>query len=131
MLVVWKHDRLGRSLLDLIGLIEGLNGRGVGLRVLAGHGAMIDTTRPEGRMIFSILAVLAEFERELIRERTIAGMCAARARGAAIRRPRKLSQVKIRRAKILIESGRQAREHVAAQLGIHVETLRRTIAEEG
>ncbi|ABE61474.1 Resolvase-like protein [Nitrobacter hamburgensis X14] len=127
VLVVWKLDRLGRSLLDLIGLIEGLNGRGVGLRVLAGHGAMIDTTRPEGRMIFSMLAVLAEFERELIRERTIAGMRAARARGAAIGRPRKLSATQIRRAKTLIESGRQTRARVAARLGVHVGTLRRAI----
>lgn len=128
VLVVWKLDRLGRSLIDLIGLVEGLNNRGVGLKVLAGHGAMIDTTRPEGRMIFSLLAVLAEFERELIRERTIAGMRAARQRGAAIGRPRKLSQTQIRRAKILIESGRQTRGRVAARLGVHVGTLRRAIA---
>jgi DNA invertase Pin-like site-specific DNA recombinase len=101
VLVVWKLDRLGRSLLDLIGLIEGLNGRGVGLRVLAGHGAMIDTTRPEGRMIFSILAVLAEFERELIRERTIAGMCAARARGAGMSRTLYLSRLKIVRTRVV------------------------------
>lgn len=131
VLVVWKLDRLGRSLLDLIGLIEGLNGRGVGLKVLAGHGAMIDTTRPEGRMIFSMLAVLAEFERELIRERTKAGMRAAKQRGAAIGRPRKLSQTQIRRAKTLIESGRQTRERVAARLGVHVGTLRRAITEAG
>ena len=59
MLVVWKLDRLGRSLLDLIGLVQQINGRNVGLRVLAGHGAMIDTTRAEGRMMFGLLAVLA------------------------------------------------------------------------
>ncbi|RVI34236.1 recombinase family protein [Sinorhizobium meliloti] len=128
VLVVWKLDRLGRSLLDLIGLIESLNACGVGLRVLAGHGAMIDTTRPEGRMIFGMLAVLAEFERELIRERTKAGMHAAKQRGAAIGRPRKLSQTQIRRAKSLIESGRQTRERIAARLGVHVGTLRRAIA---
>lgn len=128
VLVVWKLDRLGRSLVELVSLIEGLNARGVHLKVLAGHGAMIDTTRPEGRMIFGLLAVLAEFERELIRERTIAGMRAAKARGAAIGRPRKLSRTQIRRAKILIDSGRQTRECVAERLGVHVGTLRRAIA---
>jgi DNA invertase Pin-like site-specific DNA recombinase len=127
VLVVWKLDRLGRSLVELVSLVESLNARDVHLKVLAGHGAMIDTTRPEGRMIFSILAALAEFERELIRERTVAGMRAARARGAAIGRPRKLSQTQIRRAKTLIDSGRQTRECVAARLGVHVGTLRRAI----
>jgi DNA invertase Pin-like site-specific DNA recombinase len=127
VLIVWKLDRLGRSLIDLIGFVEKLNANGIGLKVLAGHGAMIDTTRPEGRMIFGILAVLAEFERELIRERTKAGMRAAKQRGAAIGRPRKLSQSEIRRAKALIESGRQTRERVAARLGVHVGTLRRAL----
>ena len=88
---------------------------------------MIDTTRPEGRMIFGMLAVLAEFERELIRERTKAGMRAAKQRGAAIGRPRKLSQSQIRRAKALIESGRQTRERVAARLGVHDGTWRRAL----
>jgi DNA invertase Pin-like site-specific DNA recombinase len=128
VLVVWKLDRLGRSLRHLIGLIENLNDRGVGLKVLAGHGAMIDTTRPEGRMIFGMLAVLAEFERELIRERTIAGMRAARQRGVAIGRPRKLSKAQIRNARRKITTGHQSRERVAAQLGVHVTTLRRALA---
>jgi DNA invertase Pin-like site-specific DNA recombinase len=130
VLVVWKLDRLGRSLLDLIGLVQQINGRGVGLRVLTGHGAMIDTTRAEGRMMFGLLAVLAEFERELIRERTKAGMRAAKQRGSAIGRPRKLSQVQIKRAKNQIASGRQTRERVAEQLGVHVTTLRRALFEK-
>ena len=99
ILVVWKLDRLGRSLIDLVGLIEELNRRGVGLRVLAGHASMIDTTRPEGRMMFGLFAVLAEFERELIRERTKAGMRAARLRGQVIGRPFKLSERQVRRAR--------------------------------
>jgi DNA invertase Pin-like site-specific DNA recombinase len=131
VLVVWKLDRLGRSLIDLIGLVEALNGRGVGLKVLTGHGAMIDTTQPEGRMIFGLLAVLAEFERELIRERTRAGMHAAKQRGASIGRPRKLSPAQIRRAKSLIDSGAQTRGRVAARLGVHVGTLRRALSESG
>lgn len=91
LLVVWIIDRLGRSLLDLVGLVEELKGRGIGLKVLIGHGTSIDTTKPDGRMMFGILATLAEFERELIRERTRAGMAAARRRGVHVGRPRKLT----------------------------------------
>ncbi|WP_346433310.1 recombinase family protein [Oceaniradius stylonematis] len=68
--MVWKLDRLGRSLIDLVGLVEDLKAREVGLKVLTGQGATADTTRPEGRMILAVFAALAEFERELIRERT-------------------------------------------------------------
>jgi DNA invertase Pin-like site-specific DNA recombinase len=73
VLVVWKLDRLGRSLLDLVELVEDLRARGIGLKVLTGAGASIDTTRPEGRFILGVFAALAEFERELIRERTREG----------------------------------------------------------
>jgi DNA invertase Pin-like site-specific DNA recombinase len=86
VLVAWKLDRLGRSTLDLVGLVEKLKGRGVGLKVLTGEGASIDTTRPEGKLIFAVFAVFAafaEFERELIRERTMAGMRAAKRRRRA------------------------------------------------
>ena len=81
MLVVWKLDRLCRNLAHLINTLQDLSTRGVGLRVLAGHGAQIDTTPAGGRLVFGIFAALAEFERELIRERTVAGLKAARARG--------------------------------------------------
>jgi DNA invertase Pin-like site-specific DNA recombinase len=128
VLVVWKLDRLGRSLLNLVTLVEELNTRGVGLRVLTGHGAMIDTTRAEGRMMFGVLATLAEFERELIRERTKAGMRAAKQRGAHIGRPQKLSASEICQAKSLLASGRLTRANVAARLGVHVGTLRRALA---
>ena len=80
-LVVWKLDRLGRDLHHLVSVVQELMERGVGLRVLAGQGAQIDTTTPAGRLVFGIFAALAEFERELIRERTLAGLEAARARG--------------------------------------------------
>ena len=92
VLVVWKLDRLGRSTLDLVGLVEKLKGRGVGLKVLTGEGASIDTTRPEGKLIFAVFAAFAEFERELIRERTMAGMRAAKRRGRHVGRPRKLTR---------------------------------------
>jgi DNA invertase Pin-like site-specific DNA recombinase len=80
-LVVWKLDRLGRDLRHLVNTVHDLTGRGVGLRVLTGHGATIDTTTPSGKLVFGFFAALAEFERELIVERTRAGMAAARARG--------------------------------------------------
>ena len=78
VLVVWKLDRLGRNLAHLVNTVQDLSARGVGLRVLAGQGAQIDTTTAAGRLVFGIFAALAEFERELIRERTVAGLKAAR-----------------------------------------------------
>src|SRR3954470_14941715 len=69
-LVVWKLDRLGRDLRHLVNTVHELTGRGVGFRVLSGHGAIIDTTSPGGKLVFGIFAALAEFERELICERT-------------------------------------------------------------
>jgi DNA invertase Pin-like site-specific DNA recombinase len=80
-LVVWKLDRLGRDLRHLVNLVGDLTTRGVGLKVLAGEGVSIDTTTANGRLVFAIFAGLAEFERELIVERTKAGLLAARARG--------------------------------------------------
>ena len=89
-LVIWKLDRLGRSLKHLVSIIDSLNNRQIGLKVLTGQGANIDTTTPHGMMIFGIFAVLAEFERELIAERTKAGLAAARARGRLGGWPRKM-----------------------------------------
>lgn len=126
VLVVWKLDRLGRSLPDLVGLVEDLKARSVGLKVLTGQGAQVDTTRAEGRMIFGILATLAEFERELIRERTKAGMAAAKRRGAHVGRPRKLSRFQLDEAGRLIGEGK-SRADVAALLGVDVATLRRSL----
>lgn len=80
VLVVWKLDRLGRSLAHLVNTVKELSDRKIGLRVLTGKGAQIDTTTASGRMVFGIFATLAEFERDLIRERTMAGLASARAR---------------------------------------------------
>ena len=90
-LVVWKLDRLGRDLKHLINTVDDLNKRNVGFKVLAGAGAQIDTTTANGRLVFGIFAALAEFEAELIRERTKAGLAAARARGRLGGRPRKMT----------------------------------------
>ena len=74
VLVVWKLDRLGRNLTHLVNTVQDLSARGVGLRVLTGQGAQIDTTTAAGRLVFGIFAALAEFEGDLIRERTVAGL---------------------------------------------------------
>ena len=81
MIVVWRLDRLGRNLRHLVNLVQDLNDRDIGIRVLAGQGASIDTTTASGPLVFAIFAALAEFEREMIRERTLAGLASARARG--------------------------------------------------
>ena len=81
-----KLDRLGRNLAHLVNTVQDLSARGEGLRALAGQGAQIDTTTAAGRLVFGIFAALAEFERELIRERTVAGLKAARARGPSAAR---------------------------------------------
>ena len=127
VLVVWKLDRLGRSLIDLIGLVEKLNASGIGLKVLAGHGSMIDTTRAEGRMMFGLLAVLAEFERDLIRERTRAGMASARARGKRIGRPAKLSDAEVIEAKSLVRAEAASLGELAEAYGVAPITLARAL----
>jgi len=126
VLVVWKLDRLARSLHDLVVIAEDLKGRDVGLKILTGEGAAVDTTHPQGRMIFGILAVMAEFERELISERTVAGIEAAKKRGVRVGRPLKLSEFQRREAASMIDAGK-ARSDIAALLNGHVGTLRRAL----
>ncbi|WP_244439940.1 recombinase family protein [Nitratireductor aquibiodomus] len=125
ILVVWKLDRLGRSLMDLVKIVEHLNQKRAGLRILTGQGSMIDTTHSEGRLMFSLFAALAEFERELIRERTIAGMKAARRRGVHIGRPRKLSPAQLHTARRWIERRAKTYKQAADSLDVSVTTLRR------
>lgn len=125
VLIVWKLDRLGRSLFDLIDLAKKLHRKGAGLKILSGQGSIIDTTQPEGRMMFGILAAFADFERELIRDRTRAGMDAAKRRGVVFGRPRKLSDSQVGRAKLLIDTGRRTHGEIASLLGVHIDTLKR------
>ena len=94
LLVVWKIDRLGRDLRHLVNIVHELTERGVGLKVLTGQGAAIDTTTATGKLVFGIFAALAEYERELIRERTIAGLASARVRGRVGGRPPKMTPAK-------------------------------------
>jgi DNA invertase Pin-like site-specific DNA recombinase len=129
VLTVWKLDRLGRSLLDLVGLVETLKARDVGLKVLTGAGASIDTTKAEGRLFFVIFAALAEFERELIRERTRAGMAAAKRRGRHVGRPRKLSPDQLDMAAQLMADRSQRDVANALGVGVGVSTLREAMSK--
>ncbi len=122
-LVVWKLDRLGRNLRHLIELIDKLSEKNIGLKVLTGQGAAIDTTKPEGKLVFGIFAALAEFERALIVERTRAGLTAARARGRKGGRPRKMTPAKIRMAMAAMADPNAKAQRVAQELGITTTTL--------
>lgn len=131
VLVVWKLDRLGRSLAHLVATVQDLARREVGLRVLAGQGAEIDTTTPAGRMIFGIFATLAEFERELIRERTRAGLAAARARGRRGGRRFALSRAQVRLAQAAMAQRDTSVAELCRELGIRPVTLYRYVGPDG
>lgn len=122
-LVVWKLDRLGRDLKHLITTVDDLNKRDIGFKVLAGAGAQIDTTTANGRLIFGIFAALSEFEAELIRERTKAGLAAARARGRLGGRPRKMTVETLKMAMAAMADPRSNASEVASRLGITTTTL--------
>jgi DNA invertase Pin-like site-specific DNA recombinase len=109
-LIVWKLDRLGRSLRDLTAMLDGLRDRGVKFRSLT---EAIDTTTPTGRAMWQMIGVLAELERSLIVERTQAGMTEARRRGVKFGRKKKLTPAQIIKARKLIEHGERV-EDVAA-----------------
>ncbi|MCP1201086.1 recombinase family protein [Notoacmeibacter sp. MSK16QG-6] len=122
-LVIWKLDRLGRDLKHLINTVDDLRERDIGFRVLAGYGASIDTTTHNGRLFFGVFAVLAEYERELIAERTKAGLAAARARGRKGGRPRKMSRKTIEAAQALLRLPNETAQGVADHLNISTATL--------
>lgn len=131
MLVVWKLDRLGRDLHHLINTVHDLTGRGVGLKVLTGHGAAIDTTTAAGKLVFGIFAALAEFERELISERTRAGLASARARGRKGGRPFKMTMAKLRLAMAAMGKPETRVGDLCKELGITRQTLYRHISPTG
>lgn len=131
ILVVWKLDRLGRDLRHLVNTVQDLSDRGIGLRVLTGQGAQIDTTTPTGKLIFGIFASLAEFERELIRERTMAGLAAARARGRKGGRKFALTKVQVRLAQAAMANRDTSVTELAAELGIKPVTLYRYVGPRG
>lgn len=126
--VVWKLDRLGRDLRHLINTVHDLTARGTGLKVLTGHGATIDTTTAAGKLVFGIFAALAEFERELIAERTTAGLASARARGRNGGRPYKMTPVKLRLAMASMGQSETKVSTLCQELGITRQTLYRHIS---
>lgn len=130
-LVVWKLDRLGRDLRHLVNLVGDLTGRGVGLKVLAGEGASIDTTTANGRLVFAIFAGLAEFERELIIERTKAGLAAARARGRHGGRPYKMTPAKLRLARAAMGQPETKISDLCDEIGVSRQTLYRFVSPTG
>jgi DNA invertase Pin-like site-specific DNA recombinase len=118
-LVVWRLDRLGRSLPHLIDTVTGLGERGVGFRSLT---EAIDTTTAGGRLLFGIMASIAAFERDLIRERTMAGLQAARDRGRVGGRPAKITPEKLEWARSMLADG-SSKTAVAKALGVSRPTL--------
>ena len=130
-LLVWKLDRLGRDLRHLVNTVHDLTDRGVGLKVLTGEGAAIDTTTASGKLVFGIFAALAEFERALISERTVAGLAAARARGRTGGRPFKMTPAKIRLAMAAMGQKETKVGELCKELGITRQTLYRHVSPTG
>ena len=128
VLVVWKLDRLARSLRQLIETVGNLEQAGVGFRSLT---EAIDTTPPGSRLVFHLFGSLAEFERELVRERTLAGLEAARGRGCTPGRPPKLGPKEIEAAKSMLANPALTSEDVCRHLGVTRSTLYRHLHAAG
>ncbi|AHF01403.1 recombinase [Thiomicrospira aerophila AL3] len=126
-LVVWKLDRLSRSLKDLINLINELESKQVGFRSITDH---IDTTTPAGKLMFHIFGALAEFERNIIKERTMAGLKAARSRGRLGGRKKKLTRLQVEMAKALLDkpNNKLNVQEIAKQLNVSRATLFRELS---
>lgn len=122
-LIVWKLDRLGRSVKHLVDQVLELNKRDIQFKSLTDN---IDTSTPSGRFFFHVMASLAQMERELIAERTAAGLAAARASGSVFGRKRVMCESKLVSAKALLSSGITPRE-VAKNLDVSIPTLYRWI----
>ncbi|MGO2052401.1 MULTISPECIES: recombinase family protein [Glutamicibacter] len=125
-LVVWRLDRLGRSLKHLIDTVNVLEAQGVGFRSLQEN---IDTTSPGGRLVFHVFGALAEFERDLISSRTRAGLDAARARGRTGGRPSLLAGDKLETARSLYEQGQLSVESIGGVLGVSRTTVYRSLRQ--
>ena len=121
-LTVWRLDRLGRNLADLVRIVNDLEAQGIGFSSLT---ESIDTTTPAGKLVFHVFAALAEFERNLIRERTMAGLKAARARGKSSGRPSKLTGKNLALAKSLMGNRLNKVDDIAERFGVSRATLYR------
>jgi DNA invertase Pin-like site-specific DNA recombinase len=131
ILVVWKLDRLGRSLQHLVNTVQKLTDKKIGLKVITGKGADIDTTTPTGKLVFGFFAALAEFERDLIIERTKAGLDSARARGKKGGRKFALSKAQIRLAQAAMGNKETIVSELCKELGITRATLYRYVGPKG
>jgi len=125
-LVVWKLDRLGRSLKHLIQVMQLLDERGVYFKSVQ---ESLDTSTPGGKLIFHVFGALAEFERDIIRERTLAGLAAARARGRVGGRPRKLSKKQVEMAKNLMKDISIPIAEICKTLSVSKSTLYRYVGK--
>lgn len=125
-LVVWRLDRLGRSIADLIEIVGQLGKRNIEFHSL---NEKIDTSTPTGRLTFHLMAAMAEFERQLIGERTKAGMQAARARGSRIGRRPAMTTLEITEARSELAQAKTSASEIAERHGIHVRTLRRLVRQ--
>ena len=130
-LVVWKLDRLGRDLRHLVNTVQHISERGVGFKVITGQGANIDTTTASGKLVFGIFAALAEFERELIRERTMAGLKSARARGKKGGRKFQLTKGQVHLAQASMKSKDTNVSELCRELGVSRQTLYRYVGPDG
>jgi DNA invertase Pin-like site-specific DNA recombinase len=119
-LVVWRLDRLGRSLTDLVRIVTDLESRGIAFE---SFGEKIDTGSASGKLQFHIFSAMAEFERNLLRERTFAGLASARARGRVGGRPVKLTDKHIREIKLLLADPKAVVTDIAKQYGVSRATL--------
>jgi DNA invertase Pin-like site-specific DNA recombinase len=126
-LVVWRLDRLGRSLRHLIDVVTALNDRGVGFRSLR---ESIDTTTPGGRLVFHLFGALAQFEREIIRDRTMAGLAAARARGRSGGRRSKLGVDQRRTARTLYDERQLTVAQIGQVLGVSRTSIYRALGQD-
>lgn len=127
-LVVWRLDRLGRSLTDLVEIVSVLQARGVGFISLT---ESIDTVSAGGKLIFHLFAALAEFERNLIRERTVAGLAAARARGRKGGRKAKMTKSDVRKAAAMLLDPHMTKTEVAKHFGVSRVTLNAALERDG
>ncbi|MGB3767581.1 MAG: recombinase family protein [Phormidesmis sp.] len=125
ILVIWKLDRLGRSLSHLLSIIEDLKQKGVDFASVQDG---FDTSTASGKMVFSVIGAMAEYERNLIRERTVAGLAAARARGRMGGRPKQLDEGQVKVATALAEAGKLTIKEICEQVGCSRSTYYRQVA---